>query len=66
MNLEDLKKLAGVNEFRGYQPYGENISVSATEKRQIERDNNIKPGTDEWFRLWFTAPPATGFRGRKR
>ncbi len=66
MNIEELKKLAGVNEFKGLQPYGENISVSATEKRQIERDNNIKPGTDEWFKLWFTAPSATGFRGRKR
>jgi len=66
MNLDDLKKLAGVNEFQGLQPYSENMSVTGAEKRQIERDNNIKPGTDEWFRLWFSLPHITGFRGRKK
>jgi hypothetical protein len=24
------------------------------------RENNIKPGTDEWFRLWFARPDLTG------
>jgi hypothetical protein len=70
--LEYIKKLAGVNEFKGYAPYeGSNISVTGTEKRQIEKEKNIKPGTDEWFKLWFSLPYLTGekpvaFRGRKR
>jgi hypothetical protein len=70
--LEYIKKLAGVNEFKGYAPYeGSNISVTGTEKRRIEKEKNIKPGTDEWFKLWFSLPYLTGekpvaFRGRKR
>jgi hypothetical protein len=71
--LADIVRLAGVNEFKGYSPYeGSNISVTGTEKREIERDKNIQPGTDEWFKLWFSRPywkgqeyPA-GLRGRKK
>ena len=67
MNIEDLKRLAGINEFKGYQPYTlENISQTGTEKRRIEREKNIKPGDPEWFKLWFSLPHMTGFRGRKR
>lgn len=71
--LEYIKKLAGVNEFKGYTPYQENISHTGTEKRRIERERNIQPGTDEWFELWFSLPHLTGalntkpgFRGRKK
>lgn len=74
MNLDELRKLAGINEFKGLTPYeGSNISITGTEKRQIEREKNIQPGTDEWFRLWFTLPYMTGalnqqpgFRSRKK
>ena len=70
MDIERLKQLAGVNEYKGYTEYTlENISQTGTEKREIEREKNIKPGTDEWFSL----PKMTGavnmpqgFRGRKR
>jgi hypothetical protein len=59
--LENLKRLAGINEFKGYKPYeGSNISITGTEKRKIEREKNIKPGTDEWFQLWFSLPYMTG------
>ena len=27
---------------------------------QYQRDNNIKPGTDAWFRLWFAKEYITG------
>lgn len=71
--LEYIKKLAGINEFKGYTPYeGSNISITGTEKRKIEKEKNIQPGTDEWFKLWFSLPYMTGalnqqpgFRGRK-
>jgi len=61
MDIKDLKKLAGINEFKGYAPYeGSNISITGTEKRQIEREKDIKPGTEEWFKLWFSLPYLTG------
>lgn len=59
--LNDLKRLAGITEFKGYQPYGgSNISITGTEKRQLEKKHNIKPGTPEWFKLWFSLPYMTG------
>lgn len=72
MTLDELKKLAGINEFKGLQPYGgSNISVTGTEKRRIEKEKNIQPGTNDWFQLWFSRPYLTGervpgFRGRKK
>ena len=66
--LERIKKLAGVNEFKGYTEYTlENISDAATANRKKERGQNIKPGDKEWFELWFSKPYMTGhtFRGRK-
>ena len=72
MDIERLKELAGVNEYKGYTPYTlENISKTAGEKRKIEREKDIKPGDNEWFKLWFGLPKMMnqnmpgGFRGRK-
>tara|TARA_B110000503_G_scaffold106047_1_gene158321 strand:+ start:873 stop:1094 length:222 start_codon:yes stop_codon:yes gene_type:complete len=70
--LERIKKLAGVNEFKGYTEYTlENISDAANSNRKKEREQNIRPGDKEWFELWFSQPkmmnqnmPAR-FRGRK-
>lgn len=68
--LDYIKKLAGVNEFKGYTPYeGSNISITGTEKRQIEKEKGIKPGDLDWFKLWFSLPYMTGpipFRGRSK
>ncbi len=59
--LAQIKRLAGITEFKGYQPYGgSNISITGMEKRELERKHNIKPGTDEWFQLWFSKPYLTG------
>ena len=69
MDIERLKELAGVNEYKGYTPYTlENISKTASEKRKIEREKKIKPGDNDWFKLWFSLPHRTGggFRGRKK
>jgi hypothetical protein len=61
MELSELKRLAGITEFKGYQPYeGSNISITGTEKRELERKHNIRPGTPEWFQLWFSLPYLTG------
>jgi hypothetical protein len=67
--LEYIKKLAGVNEFKGYTEYTlEDMSQTATELKKKEKANNIKPGDKEWFELWFSKPYMTGhtFRGRKK
>jgi len=69
--LEYIKKLAGVNEFKGYTEYAldENPSETAAEIKKKEKELNIKPGDDEWFKLWFSKPYMTGavqFRGRKK
>lgn len=61
LQLSDLKRLAGINEFKGYRPFdGSNISITGTEKRELERKYNIRPGTPEWFQLWFSLPYLTG------
>ena len=49
--LNDMKKLAGLSE---------NMSHTATEKANIAKEKNIKPGTSEWFKLWFSLPFLTG------
>jgi hypothetical protein len=70
--LEQIKRLAGVNEFKGFKPVNiENITHTAAAIRQKERDLGLKPGDKDWFKLWFTLPYMTGsvnshFRGRKK
>ena len=59
MNIEDLKKLAGID--KNTEPsMGENLSYVGTAKADYQRKHNIKPGTDEWFKLWFAQPKLTG------
>lgn len=41
-------------------PVGSNPSITAMEKHQLEKKHNIKPGTPEWFKLWFSLPYLTG------
>ena len=52
-----------VNRERARADQGSNISVTGTEKAQIQRDKNIRPGSPEWFRLWFSLPHLTGDLG---
>ena len=41
-------------------PVGSNISITGMEKRNLEKQYNIKPGTPEWFQLWMSKPYLTG------
>jgi len=34
----------------------ENISHTSKRLRDIEREKKVKPGTDDWFKLWFSLP----------
>jgi len=63
MEISELKRLAGITEFKGYQPYERgNISITGNEKGELMKKHNIKPGTPEWFQLWFSLPYLTGER----
>lgn len=69
MELAELRRLAGIDEFKGYvkynpvEPYGgSNVSVTGMEKKELEKKHNIQPGTPEWFKLWFSKPYLTGER----
>jgi hypothetical protein len=62
--IQQLKMLAGIGnrptmqEYKGYE--GSNISVTGNEKGQLMKKHDIKPGTDAWFKLWFSKPYLTG------
>ena len=69
--LHDIQRLAGLsnNNIGRLQEYkgegsvvtdGSNPSITANEKIQYQQENNIQPGTPEWFRLWFSLPYLTG------
>ena len=65
--IHELKALAGLgglggearlHEYRASQ--GSNISVTGDSKGELMKKHNIKPGTPEWFKLWFSQPYLTG------
>ena len=62
--IQRLKTLAGIGnravmqEYRGYA--GSNISVTGNEKGELMKKHDIRPGTEEWFKLWFSKPYLTG------
>jgi hypothetical protein len=65
-DLQQLKLLAGIGnravmqEYKGFA--GSNISVTGNEKGELMKRHDIRPGTEEWFRLWFSKPYLTGER----
>lgn len=68
--IHELKALSGLgglggearlHELRAKQ--GSNVSVAGDERGRYMREHNIKPGTPEWFRLWFSLPHLTGDNG---
>lgn len=68
--IHELKALAGLGGLGGQERLNEyrsrstaqvnNITASAAENARIQREQNIKPGTPEWFQLWFSLPHMTG------
>lgn len=55
-SIEDIKRLAGIGE----TSYGEEMSHHSTNLGKIQREKNIQPGSQEWFKLWFSKPKLTG------
>lgn len=72
--IHELKRLSGISLTPGLnvgrlQEYtqpgsvnteGSNISKTAMEKVDYQNNNNVQPGSPEWFRLWFSKPYLTG------
>jgi hypothetical protein len=62
--LKSIQYLAGLGhparlqEYKGQQ--GSNISTTGNTKGELMKQNNIQPGTPEWFKLWFSLPYMTG------
>ena len=69
-DLDQIKQLAGITQNIGsLQEYkgegtvsteGSNMSITANEKIQYQKEHNVQPGTPEWFQLWFSKPYLTG------
>ena len=63
-DIQQLKLLAGIGnravmqEYKGFA--GSNISVTGNEKGELMKKHDIRPGTEEWFKLWFSKPYLTG------
>ena len=57
-HLAGLGSTARLQEYRGLQ--GSNISGTGDNKGALMKQHNIKPGTPEWFQLWFSLPYMTG------
>lgn len=67
--LKVIQYLAGLNsegrlaEYRAHNTAinkGSNISTTAAEKVKLMKDHNIKPGSEEYIKLWFSKPYLTG------
>ena len=59
MSLDELKRWSGSGKITGENTIGPDLH-SAAKKHEFMRENNIKPGTDAWFKLWFAKPHITG------
>ena len=60
MDLSELKRLAGITPQSLSNFAQSNPSYTGSQLAKIQRENNIRPGTPEWFRLWFAKPYLTG------
>lgn len=68
--LARMKKLAGIDQLglmervaQERMSDGSHSPVDGsvgTDKAKYQRDHNIRPGSDEWFQLWFAKPKLTG------
>lgn len=61
--IYELKRLAGIIDREGKKIQStdeSNISITGSAKKKIEREKNIQPGTEEWFKLWFSRPYMMG------
>jgi len=61
--LAGLGGQARLEEYKSHQKSinkGSNISLTGSKKAALMKKHDIKPGTAEWFQLWFSRPFMTG------
>jgi len=56
MSLDDLKRLSGVDTVHTESTN----QITNEQKHQFMRENNIRPGDQAWFKLWYAKPHLTG------
>lgn len=72
LDIDQIKRLAGIDSYSGLKPYDVLTDhQNSSEKKITEKRLNIKPGTNEWFDLWFSGQSRSmnmipGFRGRRK
>ena len=59
VDLERLKKLAGIDSTVSAESASP-LTHGGTEKGEYMKKHNIRPGPEEWFKLWFSRPGLTG------
>ncbi len=60
-DIQQLQYLAGITNKPNWTVYeGSNISYTGTEKAELMRKHDIRPGDQAWFRLFFAKPWLTG------
>ncbi len=64
--IKVMQYLGGINAQARLHEYkvnqGSNVSVTGNSKGELMKKHNIKSGTPEWFKLWFSLPYLTGER----
>ena len=58
--LAEIKRLAGIGLNNIQSETIKSNHLNAAEKAKLMKENNIKPGTEAWFKLWFSRPELTG------
>jgi hypothetical protein len=58
-DLDELRRLAGLTDISG-NTTSPVSGMTGTQKAEIMRQQNIRPGTDAWFKLWFSKQWLTG------
>jgi len=59
MSLEELKRLSGAGKITGETTTPVDTQLQA-KKSQYIKDNNLRPGDKEWFKVMFAKPHLTG------
>ncbi len=59
MSLDELKRLSGNGKITGEAAQPIETELNA-KKQQYMRENNIRPGDPEWFKVMFAKPHLTG------
>ena len=59
MTLDELKRLSGAGKITGETTQPIDTELNAR-KQQYIRENNIRPGDPEWFKVMFAKPHLTG------